>query len=190
MTLEIRKRERLVWVVFLIFTISLLSGGSILIRTVAFGHRIRAHLYFWRPRPYFGPPMPMTAVTNVPADTPLADELADEDLVEMANLPEEDTGIPGTIFVSTRMGRHGPRVKYFDGRAGEAQPSCSVTIADPPRVVANSLPDHVVRQRAPLVCAWVALNRDALLQFWNEGASWTRAEVPRFLDGLKRLKER
>ena len=124
--------------------------------------------------------MPMTAVTNVPADAPLADELADADLVEMANLPEEDTGIPGTIFVSTRMGRHGPRVKYFDGRAGEAQPSCSVTIADPPRVVANSLPDHVVRQRAPLVCAWVALNRDALLEFWNEGASWTRAEVSLF----------
>jgi hypothetical protein len=46
MTLEIRGRERLVWVVFLIFTISLLSGGSILIRTVAFGHRIRADLYF------------------------------------------------------------------------------------------------------------------------------------------------
>ena len=68
----------------------------------------------------------MTAVTNVPADAPLADELVDEDLVEMANLPEEDTGIPGTIFVSTRMGRHGPRVKYVDGRAGEAQPSCSV----------------------------------------------------------------
>ena len=39
--------------------------------------------------------MPMTAVTNVPADAPLADELADEELVEMANLPEEDTGIPG-----------------------------------------------------------------------------------------------
>jgi hypothetical protein len=26
------------------------------------------------------------------------------------------------------MGRRGPRVKYFDGRAGEAQPSCSVTV--------------------------------------------------------------
>src|SRR5436189_147170 len=40
--------------------------------------------------------MPMIAVTNVPADAPLADELVDEDLVEMANLPEEDTrrGLP------------------------------------------------------------------------------------------------
>jgi hypothetical protein len=45
-TVDIRRRERLVWVVFLFFTISLLSGGSILIRTVAFGHRIRADLYF------------------------------------------------------------------------------------------------------------------------------------------------
>jgi hypothetical protein len=130
--------------------------------------------------------MPMSVVTNIPADAPLADE----GLVEMANLPEEDTGIPGTIFVSARMGRQGPRVKYFDGRAEEAQPSCSVTIADPPRVVANSLPDQIVRQRAALVSAWVALNRDALLEFWNEGASWTRAEVFRFLDGLKRLKAR
>jgi hypothetical protein len=56
--------------------------------------------------------------------------------------------------------------------------------------VANSLPDHVVRQRAPLISAWVALNREALMKFWNEGASWTRAEVSRFLDRLKRLKER
>ena len=117
----------------------------------------------------------MTAVINIPAAAPLADKLADEDLVEMANLPEEDSRIPATIFVSTRTGRYGPRVKYFDGRAGEAQQSCSATIADPPRVVANSLPDHVVRQRAPLVFAWVALNRDALLEFWNEGASWPRS---------------
>jgi hypothetical protein len=73
---------------------------------------------------------------------------------------------------------------------GEVLPSCSVTIANPPQGVANGLPDQIVRQRAPLVCAWVALNRDALLELWNEGASWTRAEVSRFLDGLKRLKER
>ena len=39
--------------------------------------------------------MPMTAVTNVPADAPLADEVADEDLVEMANLPEEVPESPG-----------------------------------------------------------------------------------------------
>src|SRR5207248_906271 len=128
-----------------------------------------------RPRPYFGPPMPMTAVTNVPADTPLADELADEDLVEMANLPEEDTGIPGTIFVSTRMGRHGPRVRFFDGRAGEAKPSCSVTIADPPRVVANSLPDHT----SDSALRWSARgSRLTVTRCWSSG---TRGRAGRAL---------
>jgi hypothetical protein len=133
--------------------------------------------------------MPVISTTDVPGDAQLADELAYEDLVEMANLPEEDTDVPGTVFISTRMGRHGPRVKYFDGRAGEAQPSLSVSIAHPPRVMASSLPNHVVSQRGPLVEEWVALNRDALLQFWNEGTSWTRAEVARFLEGLKRVEK-
>jgi hypothetical protein len=132
--------------------------------------------------------MPDISTTDVPGDARLADELASEDFVEMANLPEEDTGVPGTIFVSVRMGKHGPRVKYFDGRAGETRPSCSISIADPPRLLASSLPDHVVRQRFPLVASWVALNRDALLELWSEGTSWTRAETYRFYDErLKRI---
>jgi hypothetical protein len=130
--------------------------------------------------------MPIVTTNTVPADAPIAEELTDQDLVEMTNLPEEDTGVPGTIFVSTRMGKHGPRVKYFDGRAGERRPSFSVAIADPPRVVASSLPEAIVSQRFPLVAAWVALNRSALLELWNEGTSWTRAETNRFYD--ERLK--
>ena len=59
--------------------------------------------------------MPMTAVTNVPADTPLADELADEDLVEMANLPEEDTGISGTIFVFRSKRADRLKILAWDG---------------------------------------------------------------------------
>ena len=55
----------------------------------------------------------------------LGDELAvlgDDDVVEMTNLQEDDTGIPGVIFISTAMGSHGPRVKYFvEGRAQSAE---------------------------------------------------------------------
>jgi hypothetical protein len=125
---------------------------------------------------------------RLPADALLAEEMADEDLADMANLTEDDTGIPGTIFISTRMGRHGPRVKYFAGRAGEAQPSFSVSISEPPRVIANSLPASVMRHVAPAVIAWVELNRLSLLAFWNEGVSWTRAEVSRFIDELARVE--
>ncbi len=82
---------------------------------------------------------------QVPADTRLAEELADDDVVEMANLTTAQTGVPGTIFISTAMGGHGPRVKYFL-QPGRSQPSFSVAIADVPTVVANSLPVRVVSQ--------------------------------------------
>jgi hypothetical protein len=64
-------------------------------------------------------------IQQIPADTLLAEELAREDVVEMANLTTAQTGVPGTIFISTAMGGHGPRVKYFL-QAGRSQPLFSV----------------------------------------------------------------
>jgi hypothetical protein len=116
----------------------------------------------------------------------LAEELASEELVEMANLTTAQTGVPGVIFISTVMGGHGPRIKYFV-QPGRNQPSFSVLIADQPYVVANSLPDRVLRQRAPDVVRWVALNKDALLDFWNNGDTWTDPQVTAFKQMLKRM---
>lgn len=130
--------------------------------------------------------MRATETIQLPPDTPLADELATEELVDMANLTPAQTGVPGTIFISTVMGGHGPRVKYFL-QPGRHQPSFSVLIADPPRVVANSLPDRVLRQRAPEVLRWVALNKDALLDFWNTGDTWPQPQVNAFMQALKRI---
>src|SRR4051795_12727869 len=125
-------------------------------------------------------------ILQIPADTFLADELAGVDVVEMANLTTAQTGVLGTIFISTVMGGHGPRVKYFV-QPGRNQPSFSVLIAALPVVVANSLPDRVLRQRAPDVIRWVALNKDALLDFWNNGDTWTDPQVIAFKQALKRI---
>ncbi len=122
---------------------------------------------------------------QLPADVPLADELAHEDMVEMANLTSAQTGITGTIFISTAMGQHGPCVKYFVQR-GRTQPSFSVSVADAPAVVANSLPSRTVRQIGPRVIDWVLLNKDALLDFWNNGDTWTQPEVNEFIQHLRR----
>ena len=54
-------------------------------------------------------------ILQIPADTLLAEELADEDVVEMANLTTAQTGVPGTILISTAMGGHGPRVRILFG---------------------------------------------------------------------------
>jgi hypothetical protein len=123
---------------------------------------------------------------QVPPDVTLADELATDELVEMANLTAAQTGVPGTIFISTAMGSHGPRVKYYV-QPGRAQPSFSVTIVDNPTVVANSLPVRTMRQMSPQVIRWVALNKDALLDFWNNGDSWTDPQVTAFKQALKRI---
>jgi hypothetical protein len=110
----------------------------------------------------------------------------DDDVVEMTNLQEKDTGIPGVIFVSTIMGAHGPRVKYFV-KTGRHQPSFSVSIGDEPVVLANSLPDRDLTRAAPAVIRWVKLNREALLRFWNEGESMSIDELHAFAKSLKKV---
>ena len=131
----------------------------------------------------------MTAIPDtlqIPTDPLLGDELSREDTVEMANLTSAQTGITGTIFISTAMGQHGPRVKYVE-RPGRTQPSFSVSISDASTVVANSLPVRVVRQMAPQVIDWVLKNKDALLDFWHHGDTWTQPEVNDFVQRLQRL---
>lgn len=130
--------------------------------------------------------MAAPAAVQVPADPALAEELAREELVEMANLTSAQTGIAGTIFVSTAMGAHGPRVKYFL-QPGRTQPSFSVSISDAPAVVANSLPVRTVRQISAQVIEWVSRNKDALLDFWHHGDTWTQPEVNDFIQKLRRV---
>ncbi len=130
--------------------------------------------------------MAIPDTAQIPADTLLEHELAAEDMVEMANLTASQTGVSGTIFVSTAMGGHGPRVKYFL-QPGRSEPSFSVSISDAPTVVANSLSARVVRQMAPQVLRWVSLNKDALIDFWYHGDAWTQPEVNDFMQKLQRV---
>jgi hypothetical protein len=126
---------------------------------------------------------------SVPPDTTLHEELlavGDDDIVEMANLFPKDTGIEGVIFISTVMASHGPRIKY-SLKAGRHQPSFSVSISPAPRILASSLPDRVVNRVSPAVIEWVKLNREALLQFWNEADSWPIDDLSAFVKRLKKL---
>lgn len=112
--------------------------------------------------------------------------LGEEDIFEMANLGEGQTGVAGTIMISTAMGAHGPRVKYFI-KPGRNQPSFSVTAASAPRIVANSLPNRDLARMAPPVIAWVAVNHEALSRFWWDGPDWMDDQVRAFIDGLQKI---
>jgi hypothetical protein len=121
----------------------------------------------------------------MPTDATLAEELRCEKVVETANLTSAQTGISGTIFISTAMGPHGPRVKYFM-QPGRMLPSFSVSIGDAPAVIANSLAARVVRQMATQVIEWVSRNKAELLDFWHHGDTWTQPEVNDFIQRLRR----
>ncbi len=131
--------------------------------------------------------MKLQEIARLPPDTFLADELTNDDsIIEMANLDKSQTGIDGVVWISTMMTGHAPRVKYFV-RPGRTQPSFSVTIADQPRVVANSLPPRVLNQMSPLVVQWVILNKDALVDFWHHGDTWTASQLIQFLQNFRKV---
>ena len=130
--------------------------------------------------------MKIQEIARLPADTFLADELTnDDDIIEMANLDKSQTGIDGVVWISTMMTGHAPRLKYFV-RRGRTQPSFSVAIADQSRV-ANSLPPRVLNKMSPFVIQWVTLNKDALLDFWHHGGTWTASQLIQFLQSFRKV---
>lgn len=112
--------------------------------------------------------------------------LGEEDLVEMAYLPPDWTGVLAHIFISTALGQHGPRVKVYL-KKGRHQPSASISIGPNPRVLASSLEERDLARIAPQALTWVALNHEALTTFWFEGESLDIADVAEFGRSLKKV---
>ena len=112
--------------------------------------------------------------------------LSEDDLVEMAYLPPDWTGVLSYIFISTALGQHGPRVKVYV-KKGRHQPSASISIGPNPRVLASSLDDRDLNRIAPLAIAWVALNHEALTTFWFEGEDLDIADVADFGRSLQKV---
>lgn len=112
--------------------------------------------------------------------------LEEDDLVEMANLPSDWTGVLATIFISTALGKHGPRIKVYI-KPGRHQPSASISIGPNPRVLASSLDDRDLVRIAPKALEWVAANHEALTTFWFEGETWNINDVSDFGRSLKKV---
>lgn len=127
-------------------------------------------------------------ITALPPDSiETAFPTDDEDLFDSMNLHEKRTGLTGTIFLSTKVPQHGPRVKWMPTSPGPSRPTCSFTLDDPPRLVASSLSELVVLGVRVDLTAWIQANKTALLAFWNEGAYWDSDEVDAFKASLKPL---
>ena len=115
--------------------------------------------------------------------------ILDEEMFDVVNLTRRDTGIAGIIFVSTAMGQHGPRVKWFPERASRDGPCLIVTIGADPKVMVQGLPAAQANSAAAALRAWVQANEAALLRFWHDGLTWTRDEVNAFFDSLAKADQ-
>jgi hypothetical protein len=112
--------------------------------------------------------------------------LGEDGVCEMANLPPDWTGVLATIFISTAMGQHGPRVKLYL-KPGRNQPSASISIGPQPRILASSLDERDLNRTAPKALEWVALNHEALTRFWFEGETMLIGDVSEFARSLRRV---
>lgn len=90
----------------------------------------------------------------------------ENELFEMANLYPRDTGLPMTIWVSSKGGaRHDVRVKVCrpHGDRMLAGDTAVVGVRPEPRLIEGPLPTADLK----VVSAWITLNREALIGYWD-----------------------
>jgi len=109
-----------------------------------------------------------------------------ECMKEMANLRNNKTGLShGTIYISTKEGNHGPRIKFYRDSPG-VNKSASINISKNPEVVEDSI--HITGQEQKEVFEFVKLNYNKLIDFWNNGNSWYSDEVDSFIKSLEKIQ--
>jgi len=110
-----------------------------------------------------------------------------ESLKEMANLRNSFTGVShGTIYISSKEGNHGPRVKYFRGKPGKSFPTASFTISENPKVVEDSI--KLTALEIKEVSLFVRINKETLLQLWRNGAYLYKEDWNALVDSLKAIR--
>lgn len=91
-----------------------------------------------------------------------------QQIVEMANIRPERTGLIAVIHVMSRGGaKHGPRVKVSN-IAGSYSHSDNFTVTAEvkPRIIGNC---KLKKQFLDDIVDWVLLNREHLEKVWNHG---------------------
>lgn len=90
-------------------------------------------------------------------------------LFEMANIREKDSGLPMTMFVSSKQyvgGRHGPRLKVSNLRNKFSADDNFVVILSKDPVIGKNA--KYKESELNTLMDWVKLNLNTLLKYWND----------------------
>jgi len=98
----------------------------------------------------------------------LLDLMEKKDLFEMANLWPENTNLPVVVWVSEKgKSKHGPRVKVMTHTGKmNIKDTVSITISSQP-ILIGKLDSKILKA----VSKWIILNKQNLLNYWNEEIS-------------------
>lgn len=101
-------------------------------------------------------------------------QLADE-----VNILPKDSGLLYKVFVSSTRSVRRPRIKVYTGNGVE---TISVSIEDKPLQVAGKK-NAIPQKELELVYEWIILNKEALLNYWND----TEADTVELVRNLRSL---
>lgn len=90
-----------------------------------------------------------------------------ESLYEMANIGSKDTGLSNQnimIYISTKQGSHGPRVKVF--LKGNPNKSVSFSISKEPIILTDNIL-NLKQKEISEIKYWISINSVELLKLWN-----------------------
>lgn len=108
----------------------------------------------------------MTTAENMPGfdeEKSVFGLVCDEEMFDMTSLSSRRTGVPGTIYMATAQGQHGPRIKWYPDRPSRDAPCLVVTLEVPPHPINHGLSLRIARQGEPAL-RWAAQNRTALVE--------------------------
>lgn len=97
----------------------------------------------------------------------LIEELVDLPLFEMANISSKDTGLSNDnliIYISTKQGSHGPRVKVF--KKGKPNSTISFSISKEPEILTSNIL-KITSKEISEIKYWISINSIELLKLWN-----------------------
>ena len=105
----------------------------------------------------------------------------DHNLVEMANMQPQETGLKPVIFVSSKGGaKHGPRITVSN-ITGRFHPTDHFTVTTDGRIVGKC---KLHQKHLDDVLDWVKLNKDHLHNVWHNGDIMASKEVS---DGFRKV---
>jgi hypothetical protein len=91
---------------------------------------------------------------------------AANEMMEMANLYYNDTGIPYAIWFGEVGGQHGPRIKVSNIK-GKMSSDCFVMSVSKSPIIFTPRSCKISQDDVNMISDWVMLNYDVLMQMWE-----------------------